>query len=199
MTLNTALRALRAHLIAVVVFTGAGLATAALVFALLPRTYEATAQIWVRSEPAADASPLMPSVLEFARSHTVSDAAAQKLGGGTSPDDVESATELAVPTGSSIITVTSTAGTPDRAADTARAVTDGLGETLAHTNPTKGHLSLVTTQQAQSDGEATSPQPLVVLTAGLLIGLAAGVLWAVWRGPQPTGEGASGADTGDDS
>jgi capsular polysaccharide biosynthesis protein len=185
------LAALRRHVALVLALTLVGLVLAAVVTAVLPRTYEAKATLFLRVQAAStslyersqfalqrvqsypallDSPTLLRSVISTAQLKETTQQLAQEV---TAEN----------PTNTVLLNVTASASTPDGAAAIANAAADALAKNVntLENNETasKNAVTLVPQISAQAPASPSSPNRPVVLGLGLVAGFVLGALLAL--------------------
>ena len=167
---------LRTHVWLVVLATFLALGAAVVATATRPVTYKSTAEVMVAPEETGS-TPLRPEMgteLAVARSGVVTDEAAATL--GTSSAAAEEGMSASVVLESSVLRISYTAGTPSEALRGARAFVDAF---VDYRNSTaKSPVAVVVTPATLPTSGSRAGVP-IVLTLGLLAGLAVGIC-AAW-------------------
>ncbi|WP_187265027.1 YveK family protein [Homoserinibacter sp. GY 40078] len=158
-----------------------GVLIAAGASALLPRSYEATATLFLRVdspesslvEQSQFALARIKSYPELVTSPQVLRQTIADLGTDTTPQQLSSRLSAANPRDTVLLTVTATASRPDLAADTANSAARHLSQLV---DSLESDVSLRLTLPATAPVSAASPQPTILMGLGFLGGLALGAI-----------------------
>lgn len=195
MTLRAYLRILRERWKLVVAFTLASVGVAVLVTALTPKTYTATAQVYVASNGSGDALAQYQAaafaqfqVSTFAAIVDNPDVLAgvkRDLDLNLSDSDLKSKISASSPPAQSLVIIKATDGSPELAAAIANSaarsfttVVQGYATPQGSVNPT---VKLVVTDPATAPGSPTTPNTVLNIALGVLLGLLIGASLAVAR------------------
>lgn len=194
MSVSDVLRVFQRYWALIVLLTAVGLSVAAamLTFVIKP-SYEATSRLFVSTQSLGTANELlqgstytqarMASYAQIAGDPIVLDPVIEQLGLDTTADALASQVTATAETNQLIINITVKDGDPQLAADIVNSVAENLSEVIAEKieAPLAGSDAIVnvtTTRTAQPPAEPSWPTPWLLLTAGGLIGLLAGIGFA---------------------
>ncbi|GAB4082656.1 hypothetical protein GCU67_11825 [Modestobacter muralis] len=189
MELRDYVGALRRHWRAGVGTLLACLLVAGAVLLFAPRTYQATAQVFVSSSAEGTASPQfisarVESYPDVAVSAAVLAPAEAELRTGLTVPQLRGHLSAANPADTSQINVTATFADPDTAAAVANAVAEqftDVVEELEQPGTKTSPVALTVTNPATAPAGPTTPQTLPVLALGLVVGLFLGLAAAIVR------------------
>jgi capsular polysaccharide biosynthesis protein len=185
------LTALRRHLAIVLALTLLGLALGGVVTAVLPRTYEAKATLFLRVQAASTslyersqfALQRVQSYPELLDSPGLLRDVISTLRLNTTPQELSQRVTADNPTSTVLLNVTASAPTPDGAAAIANAAADELAKNVnaLENNETtsKNAVMLVPQISAQPPAAPSSPNRAVILGLGLIAGFVVGALLAL--------------------
>lgn len=189
MELRDYLAALRRYWTTWIGITVLGALIALLVIQLSPKTYQATAQVFIASTTEGTngsqfVNQRVKSYPDVAVSRSVLGPVIDELGLSESFQDLRRQVTASNPVDTSQIEIVSTSTSAQEAADIANAVADQFGTAVekletpaAGTSP----VSLTVTDPATVPITPVSPVPSLLLTLGLVVGLALGFAAAVVR------------------
>ncbi len=190
-------RIFRAHWLAILLCTAVG-GLAAFGWALVqPKVYTADASGIVSAGVSEDlgsaltgdnyAKSRVKSYLDIAKSRKVASYAIENLGLDASPENLIGRISVTNPLDTAVIKVSALAGTPEAARDLAEAWVNGISDQvneLENVNAADGGTSIVTfntLDAAVMPTAPSSPNTRLYVALGLLVGLAAGIGFAVIR------------------
>lgn len=131
----------------------------------------------------------MASYEALASTSQVLEGAATELGGGVQPDELLAGLAVEVPTGSSMITITSTKENRGEAVDIANAVGGALKTSVVELSPRqkgKPTIDVAVVQPAEDDVRSNGRHIMSWALGGVVIGLAVGIVLArLLFGPAP--------------
>lgn len=194
MELADYVRILRAHWVAIVLFTALGTGGASGWVLLQTPVYTANATGTIRPATSVDqastammyeslAKSQVKSYVEWGQSRSVAEHAIASLGLDTSPEALVGRISISNPADTPVLRVTATAPEPGAARDLATAWLEGLaieGTLAADGSMQQGMLlQLVVTESAVLPSTPSSPNVRLALALGALVGLALGVAFAV--------------------
>lgn len=188
MELRDYLQILRRRWTVVVLITGLLVACASLYLAIAPKRYESTTSLLVSAAGLRTVDDLEQGAT-FARqaattyatmidSATVLGPVANDLRPQRDVDELMSSLTTAVPTDTTLITITATGGRADEAAELANAVAQGSARILPALAPAANGLPLIRLSQTRPALEPTapvSPDAQRVLALALIVGLCTGI------------------------
>jgi capsular exopolysaccharide synthesis family protein len=196
MELRDYLRILRAHWLAIVLLTALGVAVAAGWALLQPRVYTATASGYVSATAAgADsgsslvgdqlARSKVTSYIDIGSWRSVAEHAIGELGLDTTPERLVTRVDVSNPADTVVIHVSASASSPEEARDLAEAWIRGMVSEIDNLegDGTEGSaaVTLIPGDSARLPSAPSSPNWRLALALGGLIGLAAGIGYAVIR------------------
>ena len=189
MELSDYLAALRRRWVTWLVVIVVGLATALLALAVLPRSYQATAQIFVGTASESTTAfqfvnQRVKSYPEVAESPNVLQPVIDDLGLDMTFEELRSAVRASNPTETSQIEIVVASEDPEQAADIANAVAAGFitaVEALEQGDATDSPVSLSITSPATAPTTPVSPVPHLLLALGLVFGVSVGAALAILR------------------
>jgi capsular polysaccharide biosynthesis protein len=169
--------------------TLAGLLVAGIVVLATPRTYQATAQVFVASTGEGTSgsqfvNERVTSYPEVARSRTVLGSVIQQLGLTESFDSLRARVAAVNPPDTSQVEITVSGPDAQLAADVANAVANRFGTVVEQLEQPPGKdspVDLTVTNPATVPTSPSSPQSSLLLALGLAVGLALGAAAAVVR------------------
>ncbi|WP_433029474.1 polysaccharide biosynthesis tyrosine autokinase [Actinomycetospora sp. CA-053990] len=195
------LAAIRARWSTLVVFALIGVLVGVGVILLSPREYRSTSTLYVASGASDATNAYQGSLLsqervksyrEILASDRVAEQVATRVG-GTTADELQSAVSVTNQPETTLLLVSATERTPERAALVATTYGEVLGDVVAGmeraADPTAGATPVVsvhTALAAQPDPNPVSPRPVVDLVLGLVMGLLVGAAVAVARAAMDT-------------
>ncbi|WP_051297878.1 polysaccharide biosynthesis tyrosine autokinase [Brevibacterium album] len=196
--LSDYLRMVRRHLAMVIVIVVAGLSAAVAAVLVLPPRYEATTELYVSAlgdyrntddlvRGSEFARKNVESYVRVATSDSVLDPVVEELGLRESGRELAEDVEADADDDTSLVSITVTRPDPGEAAGIATAVGESLTRVVeselegARAGEAAGLVKLTTVQAAVPPAEPSGPGTLVLLAAGPLAGLVAGVGAAVLR------------------
>lgn len=193
MSPSTLVRALRKWWWILVGLTVLGGAAGAAATLLITPQYESSSQIFVAFDApeGADSSELVQannfaiqkvySYIEVAKSQRVLDRVIADLDLDTTADELSRDITVMVPTSSAVITITATAANPQDAAALSSAVVSAFSDVVLELEtPTAGGvppLRIESLEDAVPADTPSSPNLLVDIVLGMLVGFALGVIW----------------------
>jgi capsular exopolysaccharide synthesis family protein len=165
----------------------AGVLGAGLLSSTSPKTYRASARLFVNIPAARDvqqalqgvqlSSQLIESYAKIAASRTVAERVSERLEGQFTAGEVRSKVSAASQADTLLLDVTATDGDPQSARDLANATGDVLAAFVGELEAGKdGSVEARVIDRAVTPTQPVSPRPKVDLTIGLLLGLFAGAL-----------------------
>ena len=168
----------------------AGLVGSGVLSATSPKTYQASARLFVNIPAARDvqqalqgvqlSSQLIESYAKIATSRTVAGRVSEALEGQFSAGEVRSKVSATSQADTLLLDVTATDGDPQSARDLANATAEVLAAFVSELEAGKdGSVEARVIDTAVTPTSPVSPRPKVDLTIGLLLGLAAGALLVV--------------------
>jgi capsular polysaccharide biosynthesis protein len=189
MELRDYIAALRRYWPTWVGITLAGVVIALAVVQFSPRTYEATAQVFVSSSAEGAGNPQfvtqrVKSYPDVAVSAAVLGPAAERLDPRPTVRDLRRQVTAGNPVDTSQINIVATSGDPEDAAAIANAVADrftGVVEELEQPASGRSPVALTVTNPATAPTGPVSPQALYVLVLGVVVGLFLGLATAIIR------------------
>ncbi|WZH38927.1 MAG: polysaccharide biosynthesis tyrosine autokinase [Microbacterium enclense] len=195
MELSDHIRTLRKNWLLIVTLTFLGLGVVAGYTLTRTPIYESSSTVFVSTQAGSTAAELQQgSSFAQARINTyvglatmpvVLDPVITELGLATSADSLASSVKASAGLNSTLITVTASNPDPVRAAEIADAVADSLSTTVPQLEPEAGDgtspVRLSRVRDAQPALQPSSPNVVLNLTLGTLIGLAAGLGAAALR------------------
>ena len=166
-----------------------GLTVAVGVVLFAPRTYQATAQVFVSSTAAGANSPQfvaqrVKGYPDVAVSAAVLGPAGEVLPGSPGVEQLHAHVTATNPADTSQINIVASSDDPDSAADIANAVADhftDVVERLEKPADADSPVALTVTNPATAPSAPASPRQLYVLALGLLVGLFLGLAAAIVR------------------
>ena len=169
--------------------TAVALVLAAVVLETTPRTYEATARVFVSASPSISNSAQFvnqraKSYPAVAVSEAVLGPVIERLGLDTTAAELRSRVTADNPVDTSQVQVTTTGSDPDEVAAISNAVAEELAEVVEELEtPASGNrpVTLTVNDPATAPTRAVTPVPLDVLGLGLIAGLFVGLAAAVLR------------------
>ncbi|GAA4903709.1 capsular exopolysaccharide synthesis family protein [Actinomycetospora succinea] len=206
------LHAIRARWSTLVAFALIGVIVGVGVVFLSPPEYRSTSTLYVASVGSADATNAyqgsllsqerVKSYREILASDRVAEQVATRVGGGATADTLKSAVSVTNQPETTLLLVTATDGSPQRAAliattygDVLADVVSGMERTANSGDPATGTpvVSVRTALPAQPDLTPVSPQPVLDIALGLVVGLLVGAGVAVARAAMDTTIGTAAA------
>lgn len=195
MELTRFVHLLRRQWVIIVACVLAGTAVGVLLPMTMTPVYDARAQSFITLADTAgspDSSLYSSSQFTMSRlksytllvgSAEVLEPAIEDLGIDVSVAELRNRVTASSPTGSFIVSVTATAGSPDEAAAVANAVSVRLGDMIESLEQTTAGTQVRSTlvRAAEPPAAPSSPRPKLALALGLLVGLAAGLGLAAAR------------------
>lgn len=194
MSISDVLRVFQRYWALIVLLTAVGLSVSAVMLAFVIKpSYEANARLFVSTQSLGTANELlqgstytqarMTSYAQIANDPIVLDPVISQLGLDTTADALSSQVEASAESNQLIIDIVVTDRDPKMAADIVNAVAESLSEVISETieAPIAGSDAIVnvtTTRVAQPPVSPSWPRPWLLLTAGGLIGLLAGIGFA---------------------
>jgi capsular exopolysaccharide synthesis family protein len=191
------LHLLRAHWIGIVLFTLLGLGVALGWTILQPRVYTATASGYVTASDLAAgeagsslvgdqlARSKVTSYLDIGSWRVVAESAIDELSLATTPEALVTKVSVANPLDTVVIHVSATASSPESARDLAeawiRGMTAAIDEIEGDGTPGSAPVTLVPGDSARLPSSPSSPNLMLNVALGGVIGLALGVGYAVIR------------------
>lgn len=171
-----------------------GLAVAGLALALLPKTYSSEASILVEAEmPDGDASGFsaatyiseqLPTYVDLGRADSVHQDIRERLGRDLGREEIGSRVAYAAAAGSAVLTVTGVGDPPEDAQGLSDAAATAISTAIEDTSTGSVDVSTTIVQRATLPSAPEDPDPLVLLPAGVLVGLAAPLLVALALAPR---------------
>jgi capsular polysaccharide biosynthesis protein len=166
-----------------------GLVAAGLALAVLPRTYSSEAAILVEAElTEGDAASFsatgfveerLPTYVDLGRADAVHQDIRELLNRDLTREQIESRVSYGATPGSMVLSITGTGETPAAAQDTADAATTALATSIEVTSSDSVEVTTSLVQGATLPTGPEDPDPMVVLPAGALLGLAIPLLLAL--------------------
>lgn len=202
MELSGYLRILRAHWIAIVIFTIVGGLGAFGWTLLQPKVYTANASAIITTGVSGDlgsalvgdnyAKSRVKSYLNIAKSRSVAEFVIQQLGLDVTPEQLVSRVSVANPLDTAVLEISASGSTPEQARDTAETWIEGMIEQVSmlenanQPTPTDPDEPLVesivqlrTLDSAVLPTEPSSPNTRLAIAIGLLAGLVLGIAFAM--------------------
>ena len=187
MDLAAAIEVVRRRWLPLALCVLAGLLGSGLLSATSPKTYQASARLFVNIPAARDvqqalqgvqlSSQLIESYAKIATSRTVAGRVSEALEGQFSAGEVRSKVSASSQAETLLLDVTATDGDPESARDLANATAEVLAAFVGELEAGKdGSVEARVIDTAVTPSQPISPRPKVDLTIGLLLGLAAGAL-----------------------
>ncbi|MEJ2887843.1 polysaccharide biosynthesis tyrosine autokinase [Actinomycetospora aeridis] len=203
------LHAIRARWSTLVAFALIGVLVGVAVVLLSPPQYRSTSTLYVASAGTADATNAyqgsllsqerVKSYREILASDRVAEQVAARVGGGATAERLQSAVSVTNQPETTLLLVTATDGSPERAAQIATTYGDVLADVVSGmeraADPATGTpvVSVRTALPAQPDANPVSPQPVLDIVLGLVVGLLVGAGVAVARAAMDTTVGTAAA------
>jgi Mrp family chromosome partitioning ATPase/capsular polysaccharide biosynthesis protein len=198
MTSNPVLKTLRKSWWVIALFTLLGLGVAQVVVALSPTLYSSTDTLYVSSttKPGDSGTSAyegnllsqdrVKSYKELLASGMIAGYVADRVGGGTTAGELQANTEVANQPETTLLTVTVSDPSPERAAQIANAYGDVFGDSVRTLEKpqdpaAQAPVTVRTAFPATPYPVPISPRPGVALPVGLLLGLVAGIGVAMLR------------------
>lgn len=195
MELRDYVRGLRRHWAAILLLTLIGTAAAYGWTLLQTPVYEATANGVVQTEVTAEqggslvgdnaARAKVPTLLDMVGWKAVAERAIEDLGLTESPGQVASRIVAENPVGTPIVRITAQAGSPQAAAELAKAWIDALAAENAELDATSGGgtvpINIYLAEAAIVSSQPVSPDTQTALIVGATLGLGAGIAFALVR------------------
>ncbi len=195
MELSQYLRIFRTHWLGLVLLTLCGLSLGGAWAVLQPRVYTASASALVLAPHEGDteskrsanlaAQQSVPTVLTIAESAAVASRVSEEVGLAIDLDELLSEVSVTSPVQSATVKIAAQGATPEQARDLTDAWLEAL---IAQMNvletgnaETRGTVYLTTIDQARLPKHPSSPKVALVLTLGGMLGVAAGVAYALLR------------------
>lgn len=155
-----------------------------------PKQYEATARVLVSpagqneggGEQITFVSSMIPTFVALGESDANMAQIAERLGGEETPADVREKIGYAPEEGTSIIVVTGRAATPEAAARTTQVAGDVLVRTVPGMYDEEIAVDATVLEEATTPTVPASPDPMIVLPAGMLLGMLVAFLAMVGTG-----------------
>ena len=190
------LQLLREHWRIILACLVLGLGGALLVTVVMPKTYTATATVYVSAVPGTDANALlesgqlseqrMKSYVALATSERIGREVVADLGLGITGEQLLQHVTVTSPAGTVVLSISASATTPDQAAQIANGVSTAFGRLVSDlerpANPTGPRI--ITTQvvePASPPVQAEWPNPWLNVPLGAVVGLLIGLAVAVVR------------------
>lgn len=172
-----------------------GILVASVITLLLPKSYEASAEIFVAPQVGSTSSELMQgsdfvqdrvkSYVQVIDSNVVMAPVIDDLGLDMSVDDLSDHVSATVIEETVVVRITVDSASADEAAQIANSVASQFESIAPSLEPRRaddsGVVTVTVTDPARVPKGATSPRPILNIALGLLIGLAAGIAAAVGR------------------
>lgn len=168
-----------------------GALVALLLLAVLPKQYEATSSVLIQAQDAdpeeasgftsTELDAMLPTTIALAQSDESVERTRALLGSGTTAETVREDIAYVPAEDAPVITVTATAPTPAEAARRADAGARTAVESVADQTPMGVRLVPTITQKAAGPESAASPNPLVILPAGIIAGTLLVLVWLLAR------------------
>jgi capsular exopolysaccharide synthesis family protein len=173
-----------------------GLLVSVAVTVLMPPTYSASVTIFVSARsPGGDVAAAveggdlsaqrMATYLEVLRSQRVASQVAERLGGGITADEVLDKVSASTTPDTLLLTATVEDQSPQRAADIANTLAERFNANVAELEQPDPQTAPVVTartfESAVPPGSPTQPRPVLNVALGLVLGLLAGIGFAVMR------------------
>ncbi|MEJ2862502.1 polysaccharide biosynthesis tyrosine autokinase [Actinomycetospora flava] len=198
------LAAIRSRWSTLVVFALIGVLIGIAVAVLSPREYRSTSTLYVASAGADNATNAyngsllsqerVKSYREILASDRVAEQVATRVGGGATADTLQDAVSVTNQPETTLLLVTATDRSPERAALIATTYGDVLADVVAGMERTANTadpsaapvVSVRTALAAQPDPNPVSPQPVLDVVLGLVVGLLVGAGVAIARAAMDT-------------
>ncbi|MDO5662512.1 MAG: hypothetical protein Q4G40_07450 [Brachybacterium sp.] len=167
---------------------------AGLALLVLPTTYTSQAKILITADATADGGPIdgqdyvsrrMATMLELGDSDAVHAGIREQTGTDLARGDLEDRITYSAASDSSIVEVQAEGRSAEDAQELAAAATTALGEDIVASSTPAMELTTEDIQQATAPTSATRPDPLVVVPAGLILGIGIAVLTVLAQSPRP--------------
>lgn len=194
MELQDYLRVVRKRWRIITAVTGLALAAALAVVLLTPKTYQATARLFVSTSTASSTAELaagstfsqaqVTSYADILTTPKVLDPVVTQLQLPVTAGDLANSVRATVPADTSIIAVSATDRDPQRASEVANAIAEQFTKTVGDLETVDGGqvpVKVTVVESAQGIGEQVRPRPARDLGLGLVLGLLLGFGLALLR------------------